>query len=78
MNFVEQCVRHPEEKEMYQVPGTAGRLFLHENLWDRWSRGLSFAMKMSEGLDVSETQSEFCRSRLTMWSPRRGSCFESK
>ena len=46
-NFVEQCVRH--------LPGNAGRLFLHENLWDKWSRGLSFAMKMSEGPDVRET-----------------------
>ena len=48
-NFVEQCVRHPEEKEMCQVLGNAGRWFLHGNLWDRWSRGLSFAKKMAEG-----------------------------
>ena len=77
-NFVEQCVRHLEEKEVCQVPGNAGRLFLHENQWDRWSRGLSFAMKMSEGPDVRETQSELCRSQLAMWSSRTGSCFKSK
>ena len=41
-NFVEQCVRHPDKKEMCQVLGNAGKQFLHENLWDRWSRGLSF------------------------------------
>ena len=35
-------------------------------------------MKMSEGPDVRETQSELCRSQLTMCSPRRGSCFDSK
>ena len=55
-DFVEQCVRHLEEKEMCQVPGHAGRLFLHETLWDRWSRGLSFAMKMSEGPDVRDAE----------------------
>ena len=32
-NFVEQWVRH--------LLGNAGRLFLHETLWDRWSRGLT-------------------------------------
>ena len=77
-NFVEQCVRHLEEKGMCQVPGNAGRLFLHENLWDRWSRGPRFAMKMSEDPDVRETQIELCRSQLTMCSPSTGSCFESK
>ena len=76
-NFVEQCVRHLEEKEMWQVSENAGRLFLRETLWDRWSRGLSFAMKMS-GPDVRETQSELCRSQLTRCSPRRGSCLTSK
>ena len=69
---------HLEEKEMCQVPGNAGRLFLHENLWDKWSRGLSFTMKMSKGPDVRQSQSELCQSQLTMCSPRRGSCFESK
>ena len=41
-NLVERCVIHPEEKEMYKVLRNSGTLFLHENLWDRWSRGLSF------------------------------------
>ena len=35
-------------------------------------------MKMSEGPSVRETQIEMYQSRLTMCSPRRGSCFESK
>ena len=39
-NFVEQCVRH--------VPGNTRRLFLHENLSDKWSRGLSFVKKLAE------------------------------
>ena len=77
-NFVGQCVRLLEEKEMCQLPGNAGILFLHENLWIGWSRGFSFAMKMSEGPDVHKTKSEVCRAQLTMCSPRRGSCFESK
>ena len=77
-NFVEQCVRHPEEKEMCQVLGNAGRLFLHENLWDRWSRELSFVKQTARSDDVHKTKSELCRAQLTMWSPRRGSCFESK
>ena len=47
-NFVEQCVRHLEEKEVCQVPGNTGILFLHENRWDRWSRGLSVVKKMAE------------------------------
>ena len=67
---------HLEENEMCQVPGNAGRLLLHENLWDRWSRGLSFTMKMSKGLDVRQTQSELCRSQLTMSEERI--LFESK
>ena len=63
---------------MCQVPGNAGRLFLHENLCDRWSRGLSFVKKMARSDDVHKTKSELCRAQLTMWSPRRGSCFKSK
>ena len=70
-NFVEQCVRH--------LPGNAGRLFLHENLWYRWSRGLSFVKKMAESSDgMHKPKSESCRSQSTMCSPRRGSCFKSK
>ena len=34
----------------------AGELFFHEDLWDRWSLGLSFAMKMSKGPDARESQ----------------------
>ena len=77
-NFVEQCVRHSEEKEMYQVLGNAGRMFLNENLWDRWPRGLSFVKKMAESDGVHEKQSEFCRSQSTTCSSRRGTCFKSK
>ena len=43
-NFVEQCVRH--------LPGSAGILFLHENLWNRWSRRLSFVKKMAESVGM--------------------------
>ena len=39
-------------------------MFLHENPWDRWSRGLSFAMRMSEGPDVRETQNVFSEERI--------------
>ena len=42
-NLVERCVRRPENKGMYEIQRNAGRFFLHEDLWDRWSRGLSFA-----------------------------------
>ena len=69
-NFVEQCVRH--------LPGNAGRLFLHENLWDTWSRGLSFVKKMAESDGMRRTKSDVCRSQSTMCSPRTGSCFKSK
>ena len=65
-NLVERCAEHPEEKEMYQVLRHAGRLFLHEQLWDRWSRGLSFVKEVSEGPDVRETESESFRSQLTL------------
>ena len=64
-NFVEHCVRH--------LPGDAGRLFLHENLWDRWSRGLSLIKKMAEGVGMRKTKSELCRSQSTMCSTRTGS-----
>ena len=77
-NFVERCVRHLEEKEMCQVPGNAGRLFLQENLWDRWSPGLSLVKKMAESDGMHKTKSELCRSQSTMCSPRTGSCFKSK
>ena len=40
--------------------GNAGELFSREDLWDRWSRGLSFAMKMSEGPDARESQLSIC------------------
>ena len=69
-NFVEQCVRH--------LPGNAGRLFLHENLWDRWSRGLSFVKKMAESDDMHKMKSELCRPHSTICFPRTGSCFKSK
>ena len=44
--LVEECVRHPEANEMYEIQRNAGRLFLHEDLWDRWSRGFSFSKEM--------------------------------
>ena len=44
----------------------------------QWSRGLSFVKEMSRSDDVRKTKSELCRAQSTMWSPRRGSCFESK
>ena len=73
--LVQRCVRHPEEKGMCQVLGHAGRLFLHEDLWDRWSRGPSFAMKMSDGAHVRETRSELCRrSQSTLCLPMKASC----
>ena len=68
--FVEHCVRH--------LLGNAGRLFLHENLWDRWSRGLSFVKKMAESDGMHKTKSKLCRSQSTMCSPRTRSCFKSK
>ena len=40
------AVKHPEEKEMYEIERSARRLFLHKNLWDKWSRGLSFVKEM--------------------------------
>ena len=64
-------MRHPEKKG--NVP-----LFLHENLWERFSRGLSFAMKMEEGPDVRETQSDLRQSQSTMCSPKKGSCVKSR
>ena len=51
-DFVEQCARH--------LLGNAGRVFLHENLWDRWSRGLSFVKKMAESDGMHKTKSELC------------------
>ena len=62
-NFVEQCVRH--------LPGNAGRLFLHENLWDWWSRGLSFVKKMAESDGMHQTKSELCGSQSTKFSEDR-------
>ena len=69
-NFVEQCVRH--------LSGNAGVLLLHENLWNRWSRGLSFVKKMAEGVGMRRTKIELCRSQSIMCSSRTGSCLKSK
>ena len=55
-----------------------GVLLLHENLWNRWSRGLSFAKKMAEGVGTRKTKSDLCRSQSTMCSSRTGSCLKSK
>ena len=57
-NFVEQCVKH--------LPGNAGRLFLHENLWYGWSRELSFVKKMAESDGMHKAKSEFFRSQSTI------------
>ena len=51
---------------------------MHENLWDTWSRGLNFVKKMAESDGMHKTKSELWRSQLTLFSPRRGPCFESK
>ena len=60
-------------------PNNLIEIFLHEDLWDRWSRGPSFAMKMSEGPDVSETQRELCRrSQSTMSLPTEESCVKPR
>ena len=62
---------------MRHLPGNAGRLFLLENLWDRWSRGLSSVKKMEESDGMHKTKSELCRSQSTICFPRTGSCFKS-
>ena len=69
-NFVEECVKH--------LPGNAGVLFLHENLWNSLSRRPSIVKKMAESVGMYKTKSELCRSHSTMCSPRTGSCLESK
>ena len=69
-NCVEQCVKH--------LPGNAGRLFLHENLWYGWSRRLSFVKKMAESDDMHKAKSYLFRSQSTMSSPRMGFYFKSK
>ena len=51
---------------------------MHENLWGKWSRGLSFVKKMAKSNRMHETKSELCRSQLTMCFPRTGSFFKSK
>ena len=76
-NFVEQCVKRPEEKGMYEIQRNEGRSFLHENLWNRWSRGLSF-VKKTEGVGMRRTKNELCRYQSTMRSTRTGSCLKSK
>ena len=45
-NVVERRVRRLEGKGMCEKQRDARRLFLHEDLWDRWSRGLNFAKEM--------------------------------
>ena len=77
-NFVERCVKRVEEKEMYEIQSNAGRMFLHEDLWDRWRRGLCFFKEMSEKNDVRETKSGLCRSQSTKCLPKTGSCFKSR
>ena len=62
-NFVDGCVNHFEEIEMYLVLGNAVRLFFDEKLCDGLSRGLSFVMEMSDGPD-------------TMCLPKKESCFK--
>ena len=51
-----------EEKEMCQVLRNAGRFFFHENLWDTWSRGLSFARTcVSEERILLQVEIRVCR-----------------
>ena len=42
----------------------AGRLVLHEDLWDRWSRGLSFAMKMSPACVRRRANNVFVKEKI--------------
>ena len=76
--LVERCVRHPEENGMDEVERNAGMLLLQENLWDRWSRGLSFVKEMAERDDAHKTKSELCRSQSTLCFLQKGSCFKSR
>ena len=45
-NLVERCVRRPTEVRMYGMQRNSGKLFLHEDVWNRWSRGLSFVKEI--------------------------------
>ena len=60
-NLVERCVRRPEDKDMYGIQRNARGLFLHENPWDRLSRGPNFAKLRSEC--VTEKSSMCCGNR---------------
>ena len=56
VNLVERCVKHHEDQRMYEIQRNAGRLFLYENLWDRWSRGLSFVNEVAERDDLHKNE----------------------
>ena len=58
--------------------GNAGMLFLHENLWNTWSRGLSFVKNMAESVGMRRTKSELCRSQSAMCSTKTGFCLKPK
>ena len=45
-NLVERCVRRPTELRMYGMQKNSGKLFLHEDLWNRSSCGLSFVKEL--------------------------------
>ena len=77
-NLVERCMKHPKEKGIYEIQRNVRRLFLHANLWERWSRGLGFVKEMAERNGVHKTESELCGSQLTKCFPKRESCFKSK
>ena len=51
-SIVEQCVRHLEKKEICQVQGNEGELFLHG---DRWSRG---QLRQGDGEEWRRAQDE--------------------
>ena len=48
------------------------------DLWNRWSRGLSFVREMAESDDVHKTKSESCRSQSTKCSSGTGFCLKLK
>ena len=67
-NLVERWVRRPKEKGMYEIQRNARRLILHEDMFDRWSRGHTFAKEMCfpKGGTCCEFRSECGTERSSM------------
>ena len=77
-SLVERCVTHLKFCfRMYETQRNAGRLFLHEHLWDAWSRGLSFVSETAEKDGVHKTKGDSCRFQLATNSVEKGSWFMS-